>query len=70
MIDRTADGRSFKILNIIDEYTRECLSTLVARKITNQDVINLLFNLFIFRGIPGQTRSDNGPEFIARAVRK
>jgi putative transposase len=70
MIDRTADGKAFKILNIIDEYTRECLVTLVARKIKNQDVIDILFNLFIFRGIPEHIRSDNGPEFTARAVRK
>jgi putative transposase len=70
MIDRTDDGRAFKILNIIDEYTRECLAILVARKIKNQDVIDLLFNLFIFRGIPEHIRSDNGPEFTARAIRK
>jgi len=70
MIDRTADGRAFKILNIIDEYTRECLVILVARKITNKDVIDLLFNLFIFRGIPEHIRSDNGPEFTAKAIRK
>jgi putative transposase len=70
MIDRTADGRAFKILNIIDEYTRECLAILVARKITNQEVIDILFNLFIFRGIPEHIRSDNGPEFTAKAVRK
>jgi putative transposase len=70
MIDRTADGRAFKILNIIDEYTRECLAILVGRKIKNQDVIDLLFNLFIFRGIPEHIRSDNGPEFTTRAVRK
>jgi putative transposase len=70
MIDRTADGRAFKILNIIDEYTRECLAILVARKITNQDVIDLLFYLFIIRGIPAHIRSDNGPEFTAKAVRK
>ena len=70
MIDRTADGRAFKILNIIDEYTRECLAILVARKITNPDVIDLLFDLFILRGIPEHVRSDNGPEFTAKAVRK
>ena len=70
MIDRTADGRGFKILNIIDEYTRECLAIMVARKIRSQDVIDLLFNLFIFRSIPEHIRSDNGPEFTARAVRK
>jgi putative transposase len=69
MIDRTANGRAFKILNIIDEYTRECLAMMVARKITNQDVIDLLFNLFIFRGIPEHIRSDNGPEFTAKAIR-
>jgi transposase InsO family protein len=70
MIDRTADGRSFKILNIIDEYTRECLAILVSRRITNHDVIDLLFQLFIFRGIPKHIRSDNGPEFTAKAIRK
>ena len=70
MIDRTANGRAFKILNIIDEYTRECLAMLIARKIRNQDVIDLLFQLFIFRGIPEHIRSDNGAEFTAKAVRK
>jgi putative transposase len=70
MIDHTANGKSFKILNIIDEYTRECLATLVDRKIKADDVINQLFNLFIFRGIPEHIRSDNGPEFTAKAVRK
>jgi putative transposase len=69
MIDRTANGRALKILNIIDEYTRECLAILVDRKITNQEVIDLLFHLFIFRGIPEHIRSDNGPEFTARAIR-
>ena len=70
MIDRTANGRAFKILNIIDEYTRECLATKVARKIKADDVLDQLFNLFVFRGIPEHIRSDNGPEFTARAVRK
>jgi len=70
MIDRTADGRPFKILNIIDEYTRKCLAILVARKIRNQDVIDLLFNLFIFRSIPEHIRSDNGSEFTAKAIRR
>ena len=56
MIDRTANGRAFKILNIIDEYTRECLAMLIARKIKNQDVIDLLFYLFIIRGIPEHIR--------------
>jgi transposase InsO family protein len=70
VIDHTVDGRAFKILNIIDEHTRKCLAILSARKIKNQDVIDLLFHLFIFRGISEHIRSDNGPEFTARAVRK
>jgi transposase InsO family protein len=67
---RTSDGRSFRILTLIDEYTRECLALLVDRRITCQDVINQLFNLFVFRGIPEHIRSDNGTEFTAREIRK
>ena len=70
MVDRTTDGRAFKILNIIDEYTRECLAILVARQIKTQDVIDLLSQLFIYRGVPEHIRSDNGPEFTANAIRK
>ena len=70
MVDRTANGRAFKVLYIIDEFTRECLSVKVNRRIKSQDVIEELFNLFIFRGIPKHIRSDNGPEFTARSVRK
>ena len=69
VVDRTTDGRAFKILDIIDEFTRECLAILVARKIKTQDVIDLLFRLFIFRGVPEHLRSDNGPEFTAKAIR-
>ena len=70
MIDHTADGRAFKILNIIDEFTRKNLRTKVNRRIRSRDVIEELFELFILRGIPEHIRSDNGPEFTARAVRK
>ena len=70
MVDRTANGRPFKILNIIDEFTRECLVSFVARKIKTQEVIDRLFQLFVFRGIPEHIRSDNGPEFTARSIRK
>jgi transposase InsO family protein len=70
MVERTTDGRAFRVLNIIDEFTRESLSGKVNRKISSQDVIDELFNLFIFRGIPEHIRSDNGPEFTARAVRR
>ena len=69
MVDRTSDGRTFRILTIIDEYTRECLGMLVDRRITSQDVIDKLFQLFIFRGVPEHIRSDNGVEFTARAIR-
>ncbi len=67
---RTTEGKAFRMLNIIDEYSRECLGILVKRRITSQDVIDRLFELFIFRGIPEHIRSDNGPEFTAKEVRK
>jgi len=70
VMDRTENGRAFKILNIIDEYTRECLATLVDRKLRSEDVLDQLFNLFVFRGIPEHIRSDNGSEFTARVVRR
>ena len=70
VIEHTANGKAFKILNIIDEYTRESVGVKVERKIKAQDVIDKLFDLFIFRGIPEHIRSDNGPEFTAKAVRK
>ena len=67
---RTADGRAFRMLTIIDEYTRECLAILVERCLASEDVIDQLFDLFILRGIPEHIRSDNGPEFTAKAIRK
>lgn len=70
MFDRTANGHPFKILNIIDEFTRECLVSFVGRKIKTQEVIDQLFQLFVFRGIPKHIRSDNGAEFTARSIRK
>jgi len=70
MTERTTNGRAFRILNIIDEFTRECLAIKVARKISAHDVIDELFNLFIWRAIPEHIRSDNGPEFTAKAVRQ
>jgi putative transposase len=70
MAARTHDGRAFRILTILDEYTRECLSITVARRITAQDVIDQLGELFLEKGIPEYIRSDNGPEFTARAIRQ
>jgi putative transposase len=69
MADRTHDGRPFRILNILDEYTRECLASVVARRIRSQDVLLILADLFLSHGIPSHIRSDNGPEFIARKLR-
>jgi len=68
MTDRTSDGRAFRMLTMIDEHTRECLAIHVERRVTSQDVIEHLFELFILRGIPEHIRSDNGPEFTAKAV--
>jgi putative transposase len=68
--DRTHDGRKFRMLNIIDEFTRECLAIRVSRKLKAVDVINVLSDLFILRGVPGHIRSDNGSEFVAKAVRE
>jgi len=67
--DQTTDGRPLKILPIEDEYTRECLALEVERSITAQDVIETLKYLFAVRGAPRFIRSDNGPEFIAQAIR-
>jgi putative transposase len=58
------------MLNVLDEFTHECLAIRVARKLKAIDVIDILSDLFILRGIPGHIRSDNGPEFVAEAVQK
>ena len=67
--DQTADGRTLKFLLIEDEYTRECLALEVDRRLRSGDVIETLRYLFEVRGAPRHIRSDNGSEFIARAVR-
>lgn len=59
-----------KWLSIVDEYTRECLALKVDRGITSEDVIDTLAELFATRGVPRHIRSDNGPEFIAKALRR
>jgi len=66
--DRTHDGRPFRILNIIDEYTKECLASFTRRRIRSQDVILVLAELFSARGLPKHIRSDNGPEFVAKRL--
>ena len=67
--DRTDDGRIYRTLNIIDEFTREALMIRVDRKLNSTDVVDALTDLFILRGPPEFIRSDNGPEFIAKKVR-
>jgi len=67
--DRTHDGRIFRTLNIIDEFTKEALTIKVKRRLNSTDVVDALTDLFILRGPPEFIRSDNGAEFIAKKVR-
>ena len=68
--DRTHDGRRYRMLNIIDEFTHECLAIRISRKLRSTDVIDVLSDLFLLRGVPGHIRSDNGYEFVAKAVQE
>ena len=70
VMDRTHDGRPIKLLTVIDEYSRECLAIVVERRITSDDVLFCLSELFLKHGAPDYIRSDNGPEFTAQAVRQ
>jgi len=67
--DRTHNRRRYRMLNVLDEFTHECLAIRVARKLKAIDVIDVLSDLFILRGVPAHIRSDNEPEFVAKAVR-
>ncbi len=66
----TSDHRKFRMLTIIDEYTRECLAIDVGRSLTRESVLDKVTELFIRRGIPEYIRSDNGSEFTAKIVRQ
>ena len=68
--DRTHDGRKYRMLNLIDEFTRECLAIRINRKLKSSDVIDVLADQFILRGVPDHIRSDNGAEFSAKAVQE
>jgi putative transposase len=68
--DRTTNGRPLKWLSIIDEHTRECLALEVDHGITAERAIDVLVELFRIRGVPQHIRSDNGPEFLAKAIRR
>ena len=69
IFDRTETGTTLKWLSILDEYTRECLALKVDRHITSEDVINVLAELFRTHGVPEHFRSDNGSEFLSKAIR-
>ena len=68
--DRTTAGQPLKWFAITDEYTRECLALEVDRGMTADQVLDVLTHLFVTRGVPKHIRSDNGPEFIAKAIRR
>ncbi len=70
VLDRTHDGRPIRMLTVIDEYTRECLSIDVERKLSSDHVLDRLSKLFALRDPPECIRSDNGPEFTAKVVRE
>lgn len=67
---RTHDGRKFRMLCVVDEFTREALAILVKRRLTSSDVLEVLAELMLARGTPSHIRSDNGPEFAAVAVKE
>jgi transposase InsO family protein len=67
--DRTADGRPFRMLVVLDEYTRECLAIEVHRHLRGEDIVAVLDELTAIRGAPAHVRADNGPEMISKAVK-
>ncbi len=69
-MDSSQDGRRLKLMPVVDEYSRECLSIDVERSITSEEVVDTLRRLFSERGAPEYIRSDNGPEFIAAALKR
>ena len=69
MTARTHDGRAFRMLTMIDEFTKECLSIDVERRLSSDDVLNRLTERFVYRRVPEHIRSDNGAEFTAKVVR-
>ncbi len=67
---RTHDGRTLRLLTLLDEYTRECLAIRVEGRMGSLEVIETLSEVMLWRGIPEHIRSDNGPEFVARKLRQ
>ena len=68
--ERLANGHKIRLLTVIDEYTRECLAIHVGYKLNSDHVLHVLSDLFVTKGLPDYIRSDNGPEFCARTLRK
>jgi putative transposase len=68
--DQTQGGRTFRMLTVVDEFTRQCLAIVTARKLNSDDVLHCLTELFTIHGPPEHIRSDNGSEFTAKAVRR
>jgi putative transposase len=68
--DRTHDGRRCRVSNVVDEHTHECPAIRGERRLRATDVIDALPDLFALRGVPGHVRSDDGPEFVAKAVQE
>ena len=66
----THDGRTLRLLTLLDEYTRECLAIRVERRMGSLEVIETLSDVMLWRGIPEHIRSDNGPEFVAQKLRQ
>jgi transposase InsO family protein len=69
VMDRTDDGKAFRMLTVIDEFTRQCLAIHVGRKLNSESVLECIADLFVTHGPPDHIRSDNGAEFTALAVR-
>ena len=69
VMDRTHDGRKFRMLTVIDEFTRRCMAVVVKRRLNSDNVLHCLTELFVQHGPPDHIRSDNGSEFTAHAVR-
>ena len=69
VFDRMGDGRKLKFLTVVDEYSRQCLAIDVDRKQISREVLRTLAKLMLRYVVPKHIRSDNGPEFVVRAVR-
>jgi len=69
VMDRTEDGRPLKLMVVLDEWSRECLALVVARRLRATDVLQVFADLMQVHGVPAHLRSDNGPEMVATTLR-